>query len=123
MELLAFFIALLLAFAIPIILIVISVIKYYRHGEISKTIFRFVIAIVVHVFVSLFVLMFFGGFINAVIHKKVPTWREILFALLMVFIYAVIGCFLCGFVNDGLLKPWLIFTEDYNKAPSIFDNK
>lgn len=121
MELLAFFIWILLAFAIPLILVVISVFKYTQQVEISKVIFRFFIAIVAYVPFTFFALIFFGGFINAVVHKKIPTTGEIVLCFVIVFLYAVIGWLLCAFVNGGFIKPWLIFSGKYNKPQSIFD--
>jgi hypothetical protein len=39
----------------------------------------------------------------------------------MVFIYAVVGWLLCAFVNGSFIKPWLIFSKNYNKSQTIFD--
>ena len=121
MEILAFFIWILLAFAIPLILIVISGYRYTQQADISKVIFRFFIAIVVYVPFTLFALIFFGGLLNAVVHKKLPTFGEIVFCFVIVFVYGVIGFLLCAFVNGGVIKPWRIFIGHYNKPQSIFD--
>lgn len=121
MEFLAFIIWLLLALAISLILIVICGYKYTRQVEISKIIFRFFIAIVAYIPFTFFSLILLGALGNAIAHKKVTTSGEMLFCFVMVFIYAVVGWLLCAFVNGSFIKPWLIFSKNYNKSQTIFD--
>lgn len=121
MEFLAFIFWFLSALAIPLIFIVISVYRYTQQVEISKIIFKFFIAVVVYIPFTFFALFFFGALGNAIVHKKVITSGEILFCFVLVFIYAVIGWLLCAFVNGSFIKPWLIFSKDYNKSQTIFD--
>ncbi len=118
MELLAFFIWILSALAIPLILIVTSYFKYIQQVEIFKVIFKFFIALVAYIPITIFSSFFFGGLINAVIHKKVSSLGEMLFCFALVFIYAVAGWLLWSFVNGSFINP---FNRDYGKPQSIFD--
>lgn len=122
MELITFLIWLLMAFTLPVILLVVSISKYSRQGEISQAVFRFFISIVIYVPVTFFSLVFFGGLLNAVIHKHIPTTWEIFFCFLVLIVYAVIGLLLASFINNELIKPWLIFTRDYNSPLTVFDS-
>lgn len=123
MELLAFFAWLLLALVIPLILIVASYFKYIQQVKVSKIILRFFIAIVAYIPVTAFVFFHFIGLIDAVIHKRILSSELIFFSIAMVFVYAVFGWLLSAFVNSGFIKPWLIFSRDYNKTQSIFDKQ
>jgi magnesium-transporting ATPase (P-type) len=59
MELLAFFIWILSALAIPLILIVTSYFKYIQQVEIFKVIFKFFIALVAYIPITIFSSFFF----------------------------------------------------------------
>lgn len=120
METFAALIWILLTLTIPLILIVISIIKYSRQENISRIIFKFFIAVSAFAPVAFFALIFFGGMLNAVVHKKILTFGEIILCFVVDFVYAVIGFLLCAFVNGGFMKPWLIFSGEQNKPQSIF---
>ena len=121
MGLLAFFIWFILACIIPLGLILISYLKYVERAETSIIIFRFFKAIVAYIPVTLLPLIYFSGLLYAITHKKVPSKGEILFCFAIVFVYGVIGYLLWSFVNGGFIKPWLVFSRDYRKPQSIFN--
>ena len=121
MELLAFFIWFILACIIPLGIIFISYLKHIQQVELSKVIFRFFKAIVVYVPVTLFSFIYFGGLLNAMAHKHVPSLGDTLFCFATVVVYGVLGYLLWSFVNGGFIKPWLKFSRDYRKPQSIFN--
>ncbi len=121
MELFIVLIWILSAFAIPLILIVISGFNYARQGSIVKIIFKFFVALFIYIPFTIFAVFFFGGFLNAVVHRKIPTFWELTLCFVIDFVYALVGWLLCSFVNDSLLKPWLIFSRKYNEPQSIFE--
>ena len=121
MEILAFFIWLFLAFIIPLGVIVISYLKHIERVDTSKIIFRFFKALVAYVPVTVLSLVYLGGMGNAIVHKYVPSKGETLFCYAVVFVYGIVGYLLWSYVNGKFIKPWLIFSRDSEKPPSILD--
>ena len=72
MELFIVLIWILLAFAIPLILIVISGFKYARQESIAKISLNFFVALLIYIPFTIFAVFFFGGFLDAVVHEKNP---------------------------------------------------
>ena len=121
MELLVFFIWILLALAIPLILLATSYFKYTQQVEISKVIFRLCFAFAVYLPITVFPLLFFGGLLNAVVHKKISSPGEIFFCFVSVFAYAVAGWLLWSFVNGSFVK--FPLNRNFGKPQSIFDKQ
>ena len=119
-EIIAFFVWCLLALAIPLVLIVAGVFKYRKSGDAWEVISRLVLAFLVYVPATLLAGMPLGGMLNAMAHRKIPSAGEKLFCFGLIFLYALVGCFLLFMMKGDFIKPLLIFSRDHNKPRTIF---
>jgi fumarate reductase subunit D len=120
-EIIAFFVWCLLALAIPLVLIVTGGFKYKECRDVWEIISRLILAFLIYFPATLLLAVPLGGMLNAMAHGKIPSPAEKLFCFALIFIYALVGCFLWLMVKSDFIKPLLIFRRHHNKPQTIFE--
>ncbi|MDQ3799904.1 MAG: hypothetical protein M3384_10660 [Acidobacteriota bacterium] len=117
----AFLIWCLLVLVIPLLSIAAGFLKYRKTRDAREMISRLILAFLIYVPATVLSGVPLGGAMNAMAHRRSPSPGEMLFCFAVVFIYGGIGCFLWLLMKRDFIKPLLIFSRDYNKPQTLFD--
>lgn len=117
----------LLVLIIPFALLIIGYISYLREAKILEIILKLLLCLLIYFCLTMvaipfmFIVVFAGAHSNPV-GQALDTKGEILYSV-FVFAFGIIGWLLCSFVNNGFIKPRLIFRIERGKTQSIFGEK